>query len=225
MIWYLWHDFAVVQLLYRVWLLVTAWAAASRLLCLPLSPGVCSDLCPLSWRCYLTISSSASLLILLTSVFPSLRVFSNASSLVAQLVKILSAMWETRVQSLGWEDPLEKGTATYFSILAWRIPWTFSVSIFKLSLYIRWPKYWSFRFSISEYLRLISFRINWFDLPAIQGTLKSLLQQYNLKASILQWTASSWSNSHIRTWWLWKQTNKHSFDYMDLCLQSDISAF
>ena len=172
----------------------------ARLLCPPLSPRICSSSCPLSWWCYLTISSSASLLLLLTSVFPSLRVFSNASSLVAQLVKILSAMWETRVQSLGWEDPLEKGTATYFSILAWRIPWTFSVSIFKLWLYIRWPKYWSFRFSISEYLRLISFRINWFDLPAIQGTLKSLLQQYNLKASILQWTASSWSDSHIHTW-------------------------
>ena len=68
--WYLWHDF-VVQLLYRVWLLATAWAAASKLLCLPLSPGVCSDLCPLSWWCYLTISSSASPLLLLTSVFPS----------------------------------------------------------------------------------------------------------------------------------------------------------
>ena len=44
--------------------------------------------------------------------------------LVAQLVKNLPAMWETWVQSLGWEDPLEKGTATHSSILAWRIPWT-----------------------------------------------------------------------------------------------------
>ena len=46
------------------------------------------------------------------------------ASLVAQLVKNLPAIWETWVQSLGWEDPLEKGMATHFSILAWRIPWT-----------------------------------------------------------------------------------------------------
>ena len=46
--------------------------------------------------------------------------------LVAQLVKNLPAMRETSVRSLGWEDPLEKGKATYSSILAWRIPWTYS---------------------------------------------------------------------------------------------------
>ena len=44
--------------------------------------------------------------------------------LVAQMVKNLPAMWETWVQSLGWEDPLEKGMATHSSTLAWRIPWT-----------------------------------------------------------------------------------------------------
>jgi len=43
---------------------------------------------------------------------------------VAQLVKNPLAMWETVVQSLGWEDPLEKGKVTHSSILAWRIPWT-----------------------------------------------------------------------------------------------------
>ena len=43
---------------------------------------------------------------------------------MAQLLKNLPAMWETWVQSLGWEDPLEKGKATHSSILAWRIPWT-----------------------------------------------------------------------------------------------------
>ena len=46
------------------------------------------------------------------------------ASLVAQLVKNLPAMWETWVGSLGWEDPLEKGTAIHACILAWRIPWT-----------------------------------------------------------------------------------------------------
>ena len=46
------------------------------------------------------------------------------ASLVAQAVKNLPVIWETRVLSLGWEDPLEKGMATHSSILAWRIPWT-----------------------------------------------------------------------------------------------------
>ena len=44
--------------------------------------------------------------------------------MVGHMVKDLPAMWETQVQSLGWEDPLEKGMATHCSILAWRIPWT-----------------------------------------------------------------------------------------------------
>ena len=55
-------------------------------------------------------------------------------------------------------------------------------------LHIRWPKYWSFSFSISpsnEYSGLISFRMDWLDLLAVQGTLKSLLQHYSSKASIL----------------------------------------
>ena len=55
-------------------------------------------------------------------------------------------------------------------------------------LHIRWPKYWSFSFSISpsnEYSELISFRIDWFDPLAVQGTLKSLLQHHSSKASIL----------------------------------------
>ena len=60
------------------------------------------------------------------------------------------------------------------------------------ALRIRWPKYWSFSFSISpsnEYLGLISFRIDWFDFLAVQGTLKSLLQHHSSKASILQHSA------------------------------------
>ena len=55
-------------------------------------------------------------------------------------------------------------------------------------LHIRWPKYWSFSFSISpsnEHSGLISFKIDWFDLLAVQGTLKSLLQHHSLKASIV----------------------------------------
>ena len=108
--------------------------AASWFPCPLLSPGVFSNLSPLSWWCYLTPHPLHSLLLLL-SIFPSTRVFSNESALC-----------------------------------------------------IRWPKYWSFSFSISpsnEYSGLISFRIDWFDLLTVQGPLKSLLQQHNWKASVL----------------------------------------
>ena len=108
-----------------------------RLPCPPLSPGVCSSSCPLSWWCHPTISSSVPPFFSCPqSLFPSIGVFSNESA-----------------------------------------------------LHIRWPKYWSFSFSISpsnEYSGLISFWIGWFDLLSIQGTLKSLLQHHSLKASILQ---------------------------------------
>ena len=106
------------------------WPA--RLICPPLSPGVCSDSYP--WRrwCYLTILSSATPLFL-PSAFPA-----SGSFLVSQLC-------------------------------------------------IRWPKYWSFSFSSSpsnEYLGLIFFRIDWFDI-AVQRTLKGLLQHHSLKTSVL----------------------------------------
>ena len=68
-------------------------------------------------------------------------------------------------------------------------------------------KYWSFSFNISpsnEYSVPISFRIDWLDLLAVQGTLKSLLQQHSSKASILSAQLSLWSNSHIHTWLLEK---------------------
>ena len=66
-----------------------------------------------------------------------------------------------------------------------------SIRVFsnELALPIRWPKYWSFSFSISssnEYSGLISFRMDWFDLLAVQGTLKSLLQHHSLQASVPQ---------------------------------------
>ena len=65
-----------------------------------------------------------------------------------------------------------------------------SIGVFssESALHIRWPKYWSFNFSISssnEYSRLISSKIDWFDLLAVQGTLKSLLQHHSSKASIV----------------------------------------
>ena len=78
-------------------------------------------------------------------------------------------------------------------------------------LHIRWPKYWSSSFSISpsnEYSGLISFRIHWLDLLAVQGTLKSLLQHHSSKASILQHSAFFIVQlTSIHDYW-----KNHSFD-------------
>ena len=73
-------------------------------------------------------------------------------------------------------------------------PQSLPASVFsnESTLHMRWPKYWSFSFSISpsnEYLGLISFRMDWLDLLAVQGTLKSLLQRHSSKASVLQRSA------------------------------------
>ena len=80
-----------------------------------------------------------------------------------------------------------------------------SIRIFsnKAALCIRWLKHWSFSFNISllnEHPGLISFRLDWLDLLAVQGTLKSLLQHHSSKASILGTQLSLQSNSHIHTW-------------------------
>ena len=75
------------------------------------------------------------------------------------------------------------------------------------TLRMRWPKYWSFSFSIipsKEIPGMISFRKDWLDLLAVQGTLKSLLQHHSSKASVLRGSASVKSNSHIHTWPLQK---------------------
>ena len=144
----------VIQSLSHVWFFAATWTQHARLPCPTLSPGVCTNSCPLSRWCYPTISSSASPLLILPLIFPSIRIFSNESTLL-----------------------------------------------------IRWPKYWSFSFSINlsnEFSGLISFRIDWFDLLAVQETLKSLFQHRSSKASILWHSASLWSNSHIHTWLLKK---------------------
>ena len=79
-------------------------------------------------------------------------------------------------------------------------------------LHIRWPKYWSFSFSISpskDYSGLISFRMDWLDLLAVQGTLKSFLQHHSSKASILWWSAFfmlQLSHPYTNFW------KNHSFD-------------
>ena len=92
---------------------------------------------------------------------------------------------------------------------------------------IRWLKYWSFSINpFNEYTGLISFRIDWFDLLAVQGTLKSLLQHNSSKASILH--SAQFQHSILygqiltSTHDYWKT---HSFDYRDLWQQSDVSSF
>ena len=93
------------------------------------------------------------------------------------------------------------------------------------ALCIRWPKYWSFSLSISlsnKYSRLISFRTDWFDLLAVQGTLKGLLQHHRSKASILQHSAFFMVQlSHS----VHDYCKNHNFDCTDLCQQSYVSAF
>ena len=98
-------------------------------------------------------------------------------------------------------------SATPFSFLSSTFP---SIKVFSndLALHIWWPKYWSFSFSISpsdEYSGLISFRIDWFDLLAVQGTLSRVFSNTTVqKHQFLGMQPSLWSNSHIHTWQLKK---------------------
>ena len=137
--WPIVFHFSSVQLLSRVWLFATPWTAARQA-----SLSITNSWGLLKLMSIESVMPSNHLilcrpLLLLPSVFPSIRVFSNESALL-----------------------------------------------------IRWPKYWSFSFGISpsnEYSGLISFRMDWLDLLAVQGTLKSLLQHHSSKASILQSSA------------------------------------
>ena len=125
----------VVQLLSRLWLFVTPWTATHQASLSFTLSGILLQLMSIELVMLSNHPNFCHPLLLLPSIFPNIRVFSN-----------------------------------------------------ELALHIRWPKHWSFSFSISpssEYSGLISFRIVWFDLLAVQGTLKSLLQHHSLKASIL----------------------------------------
>ena len=97
-------------------------------------------------------------------------------------------------------------------LILWRplLPSIFpSIRVFsnESTLHMRWPKYWSFSFNISpsnEHPGLISFRMDWLDFLAIQGTLKSLLQHHSSKAPFFSVQLSLQSNSHIHIWSLEK---------------------
>ena len=127
-------SFSSVQLLSRVWLFVTPWTAARQASLSITNSWSLPKLMPIEWM----MPSNHLILchpLLLPSIFPSIRVFSNESA-----------------------------------------------------LHIRWPKDWSFSFSISpsnEHPGLISIMMDWLDLFAVQGTLKSLFQHHSSKASIL----------------------------------------
>ena len=97
----------------------------------------------------------------------------------------------------------------------------FSESVF----HIWWPECWSFSFSFSpsnEYLGLISFRMDWLDLLAVQGTLKSLLQHHSSKAFLQRSAFFMVQLSHP---YLTTGKTHHGFYYMDLCQQTDVSDF
>ena len=132
-------SFSSVRSLSRVRLFATPWIAAHQASLPSPVPGVHSNSCPSSRWCHLAISCSVVPFSSCPQIPPSIRVFSNEST-----------------------------------------------------LRMRWPKYWSFSFSISpsnEHPGLISFRMDWLDLLAVQGTLKSLLQHHSSKASILRHSA------------------------------------
>ena len=160
------HTFQSVQFLYRVRPLVTPWTAARQA---SLSITNSESLLKLMSIESVMPSNHPILchpLLLLPSIFPSIRVFSNESA-----------------------------------------------------LRIRWPKDWSFSFSTcpsSGYSELISFRIDWFDLLAVQGTLKNLLQHHSSKASGLQCSAFFMVQLSIHDYW-----KNHSLGYTDVCWQSN----
>ena len=126
----------------------------TRLPCPSLSPRICWNSCPLSWWCHPTISYCCHPLLLLPSIFPSIKVFSNESFLL-----------------------------------------------------IRWPKYWSFRFSISpsnEYSGLISFRTDWLISLQSKGLSRVFSSSTVRKHQFFDTHFSLWSNSHNCTWLLVK---------------------
>ena len=106
----------------------------------------------------------------------------------------LSKLWELVMPSMSIELVMPSNHLILCRPLL-LLPSVFpSIRVFSCEsvLHVRWPKYWSFSFGISppnEYSGLISFRIDWFDLFAVQGTLKSFLQHHSSKASVLRCSA------------------------------------
>ena len=185
-------------------------------------------------------------LLLPPSIFPSIRVFTNESGLRISSVQfscsvVSESLWPHESQharapcpshlpELLKPTPIESVMPSSHLLLCRPllllppIPPSFRVFSNESVLRIRWPKYWSFNFSIShsnEHPGLISFRMDWLDLLAVQGTLKSLLQHHSSKASIyrrLAFFAVQLSHPYMTTgktialirWTLW-QSNVSAF--------------
>ena len=179
-----------------------------------------------------------SLLISFTFISPSINNANNASVQVSHSVFSHSVIHELQHARLPCPSPTSGACSNSCSIylvmpsnhLILCHPLLFLHSVFpsirvfsnELALRIRWAKYWSFSISPSnEYLGLISFRICWFDLLAVQGTLNSLLQHHNLKTSVLQCSVFFMVQTLTSVHDYWKNS---SFDYSDLCWQSDVSS-
>ena len=121
-------------------------------------------------------------LLLLPSIFHSIRVFCNESVLHIRLEKEMPTHSSTLLPGKSC------GGRSLVDYSPWGRKELDTTERLNFHFHIRWPKYWSFSFIISssnEYSVLISFRIDWFDLLAVQGTLKSLLQHHSSKESIL----------------------------------------
>ena len=124
-----------------------------------------------------------------------------------------------------WCHPAISSSVIPFSSCPQSLPASESFPMSQL-LHMRWPKYWSFSFSIipsKEIPGLISFRMDWLDLLAVQGTLKSLLQHHSSKASIF-WHSAFFTVqlSHPS---IHDHRKNHSLDWTELCWQSNVSAF
>ena len=160
----------------------------ARLPCPSPAPRACSNSCLLNWWFHPTISFF---------IVP----FSSSFNLSQH--QTLHTVMSNSLRPYGlyspWNYPGQNtGVGILFSSPGDRL----SIMVFSNEsvLRIRWPKYQNFSISPSnEYSELKSFRIDWFDLFAVQGTLKSLLQHHSSKASILQGSIFLWFNSHIHT--------------------------
>ena len=116
------------------------------------------------------------------------RLFVTPWTAVHQAFLSFTVSWSLlKLKSIESVMPSNRLILCYFLLFLLSIFPSIRVFSNESALRIRWPKYWSFRFSISppnDYSGLIPFRIDWFDLLAVQGTLKSLLQHHSSKASI-----------------------------------------
>ena len=178
---------------------------------------------PASWEAYLTLCR-----IQFSSVQWLSHVWLFASPWITARQASLSITnsWSSlKFMSMEWVMPSSHLILCCSLLLLPPIPPSIRVFCNESTLRMRWPKYWSFSFSISpsnEHPGLISFRMDWLDLLAVQGTLKSLLQHHSSKESIL-WRSPFFmvqlSHPYMTTgktiFW---------FDYMDICWQSNISA-